>query len=111
MNKLHIKKGDTVVVLSGKDKGKQGKVLSVLPKKEMAIVEGVAMVKKHQKPRGQGMPGGIIEKEAAIPACKVMLVCPTCKKATRVAHKFVEVEGQKPQKVRSCKKCGATIDN
>ena len=57
------------------------------------------------------MPGGIIEKEAAIPACKVMLVCPTCKKATRVAHKFVEVEGQKPQKVRSCKKCGATIDN
>ena len=99
--KLNIKTGDTVVVISGKEKGKQGKI----------IVAGVAMVKKHQKPRGQGMPGGIIEKEAAIPACKVMLVCPTCKKATRVAHKFVEVEGQKPQKVRMCKKCKQTIDN
>ena len=73
------------------------------------VVEGVAMVKKHQKPRGQGMPGGIVDKEAPIPASKVMLVCPSCKKATRLAHKFIEREGQKPEKVRVCKKCGAAI--
>ena len=108
---MNVKTGDTVVVISGKDKGKQGKIQKSFPAVEKIIVEGVAMVKKHQKPRGQGMPGGIVEKEAAIPACKVMLICPTCKQATRVAHKFVEAEGQKPQKVRACKKCGATIDN
>ena len=109
--KLNIKTGDTVVVISGKEKGKEGKIQKAFPAEGKIIVAGVAMVKKHQKPRGQGMPGGIIEKEAAIPACKVMLVCPNCKKATRVAHKFVEVEGQKPQKVRVCKKCKQTIDN
>ena len=112
--KLKVKVGDTVKVIAGPDKNKKentGKVQKVFPETGRIIVEGINMVKKHQKPRGQGMPGGIIEKEAAIPACKVMLVCPACGKATRVAHKFVEVEGQKPQKVRSCKKCGATIDN
>ncbi len=109
--KLNIKTGDTVVVISGKEKGKEGKIQKAFPAEGKIIVAGVAMVKKHQKPRGQAMPGGIIEKEAAIPACKVMLVCPNCKKATRVAHKFVEVEGQKPQKVRVCKKCKQTIDN
>ena len=109
--KLNVKTGDTVVVISGKDKGKEGKIQKAIPAEGKIVVEGVAMVKKHQKPRGQGLPGGIVEKEAAIPACKVMLVCPACKKATRVAHKFVEAEGQKPQKVRACKKCGATIDN
>ena len=62
------------------------------------------------RPRGQGMPGGIVEKEAAIPTSKVMLLCPSCKKATRVAHKFLE-DGQKSRKVRACKKCGATFDN
>lgn len=110
MPKMNVKKGDKVLVLSGKDRGAQGEVLKALPAEGKVIVEGVAMVKKHQKPRGQGLPGGIIDKEAAIPACKVMLVCPSCKKATRIAHKFVEAEGQKPQKVRTCKKCGATID-
>ena len=111
MTKLSIKTGDTVVVISGKDKGKTGKITRAIPSEGKIIVSGVAMVKRHQKPRGQGMPGGIVEKEAAIPACKVMLVCPSCKKATRIAHKFVEADGQKPQKVRTCKKCGATIDN
>ena len=109
--KLNVKTGDTVVVISGKDKGKEGKITRAFPKDGKIIVSGVAMVKKHQKPRGQGMPGGIIDQEAAIPACKVMLVCPSCKKATRVARKFVVVEGQAPKKVRACKKCGATIDN
>ena len=110
-SKLQVKTGDTVVVISGVDKGKSGKIKQAFPKTGKVIVEGVAMVKKHQKPRGQMIPGGIVDKEAAIPASKVMLVCPSCKKATRVAHKFVEAEGQKPQKVRACKKCGATIDN
>ena len=111
MSKLQVKTGDNVIVISGEDKGKSGKIKQAFPKTGKVIVEGVAMVKKHQKPRGQGLPGGIVEKEAAIPACKVMLVCPSCKKATRVGHKFIEREGKKPQKVRVCKKCGAAFDN
>ena len=102
--KLNVKTGDTVVVISGKDKGKEGKIQKAFPAEGKIVVEGVAMVKKHQKPRGQGLPGGIVEKEAAIPACKVMLVCPACKKATRVAHK---VEDGK--KTRVCKHCGAEL--
>jgi len=111
--KLHVKSGDTVVVLSGdkaKSKGKIGKVQKAFPSEGKVIVEGVAMVKKHQKPRGQGMPGGIVSQEAAIDASRVMLICPNCKKGTRVAHKFIEAEGQKPRKVRVCKKCGVAID-
>ena len=107
--KLNVKTGDTVVVISGKDKGKEGKIQKAFPAEGKIVVEGVAMVKKHQKPRGQGLPGGIVEKEAAIPACKVMLVCPKCKKPTRIAHKFTE--GEKARKVRICKKCGAAFDN
>ena len=109
MNNLFVKTGDTVMVMSGEDKGKTGKVQKAYPSKGKIVVEGVAMVKKHQKPRGQGMQGGIIEQEAAIPACKVMLVCPKCKKPTRIAHKFNE--GEKARKVRICKKCGAAFDN
>jgi large subunit ribosomal protein L24 len=108
--KLHVKTGDTVVVISGKDKGKEGKINKAFPATGRVVVEGVAMVKRHQKPRGQGMPGGIINKEAAIPASKVMLVCPSCKKATRVARQFVQ-DGEKLRKVRVCKKCKATFDN
>ena len=111
MKSYRIRKDDIVKIIAGKDKGKEGKITRAFPKDGKIIVSGVAMVKKHQKPRGQGMPGGIIDQEAAIPACKVMLVCPACKKATRVAHKFVVVEGEAPKKVRACKKCGATIDN
>ncbi len=109
--KLNVKTGDTVVVITGEDKHKIGKVQKAFPAKGRIIVEGVAMVTKHQKPRGQGMPGGIIKQEAAIDVSNVMLVCPACKKATRVAHTFVASEGQKPRKVRVCKQCGATIDN
>ncbi len=109
--KMNVKSGDTVVVISGAYKGKSGKVQKAFPAEGKIVVEGVALVKRHQKPRGQGMPGGIITKEAAIPACKVMLLCPACKKATRAAHKFITREGQKPRKVRTCKKCGATMDN
>ena len=103
---MFVKAKDQVVVISGKDKGKQGKVLSAQPKTGKVAVEGVAMVTKHQKARAQGQPGGIVHKEAYIDASNVMLVCPKCGKATRVAHKVLE-DGKK---VRVCKKCGAQID-
>jgi len=103
--KLNVKKGDTVVVLSGKDKGKQGKVLQALPKKNKVVVEGVNKVKRHTKPSQKAPQGGILTKEAPMHASKVMLVCPACKKATRVGHK--EVNGNN---VRVCKKCGEVID-
>ena len=109
MNNMFVNTGDTVMVMSGEDKGKTGKVQKAYPSKGKIVVEGVAMVKKHQKPRGQGMQGGIIEQEAAIPACKVMLVCPKCKKPTRVGHTMTT--GEKARKVRTCKKCGAAFEN
>ena len=105
MNKMSIKKDDLVVVLSGKDKGKQGKVLEVMPKERKVLVEKVNVVSRHTKPRKQGDQGGIIQKEAPIYACKVQRVCPKCGKPTRAAHK-VQADGKK---VRICKKCGAEI--
>ncbi len=105
MNKMSIKKDDLVVVLSGKDKGKQGKVLKTEPKSGKVIVEKVNMVSRHTKPRRQGEEGGILQKEAPIYACKVMRVCPKCNKPTRSAHKVL-ADGKK---VRICKKCGAEI--
>ena len=104
MNTLSIKKGDTVVVLSGKDKGKQGKVLTVMPESKKVIVEKVNVVTRHTKPRQQGEEG-LIKKEAPIYACKVMRVCPKCKKPTRPASKL----GKDGKRVRVCKKCGAEI--
>ena len=100
---MNIKKGDTVVVLSGKDKGKQGKVLGTVPGSLKVVVEGINMVTCHVKPRRQGEEGGIMKREAAIAACKVQVVCPKCNKGTRVAHK---IEGGK--KTRVCKHCGGT---
>ena len=110
--KLNVKTGDTVVVISGKDKGKEGKIQKAFPSTGKIVVEGVAMVKKHQKPRGQGMPGGIIEKEAAIDASNVMVICPKCGKPTRIGHVFIEGEGKASRrKRRVCKKCKAVFDN
>ena len=103
MNNLHVKKGDTVVVLSGKDKGKKGKVLEVSPKEQKVIVEGLNMVTKHVKPRRQGDAGGFVKAEGALYACKVMAVCPKCGKPTRLGHKIKE-DGSK---ARVCKLCGA----
>ena len=105
MNKVHVRSGDTVVVLSGKDKGKQGKVLQVSPKEGKVIVEGLNVVTKHVKPRRQGEQGGIVEAEAAMYASKVQLVCPKCSKATRIAHKILD-DGSK---VRVCKSCEEEI--
>jgi len=101
---MNIRKDDKVVVISGKDKGKEGKVLVANPKAGKVIVEGVSVASKHQKPRKQGEQGGIIKVETPIYACKVMVVCPKCGKPTRVAHKL---DGDK--KVRVCKKCGANL--
>ena len=105
MNTMSIKKGDTVVVLSGKDKGKQGKVLEAMPETRKVVVEKVNVATRHQKPRKQGEEGGRISKEGSIDESNVMLVCPKCGKATRVGHAY---EGDK--KVRVCKKCGKNID-
>ena len=101
---MNVKKGDTVVVLSGKDKGKQGKVLEVMPKSGKVVVEKVNVVSRHTKPRKQGETGGIVQREAAMYASKVQVVCPKCNKGTRVAHK---IEGGK--KTRVCKHCGAEL--
>ena len=102
---VHVKTNDTVVILTGKDKGKQGKVLAVSPKEGKIIVEGCNMIKKHVKPRKMGEAGGIIKAESALYADKVQLVCPKCGKPTRVGH--VVEDGKK---LRVCKKCGATIE-
>ena len=101
---LKIKKGDTVKVLSGNDKGKTGEVLEVMPKTEKVIVKGINIKKKHVKPRRQGEEGGIIPKEFPIHTSKLAVVCPKCGKATRIGF---EVDGE--NKVRVCKKCGAKI--
>ena len=99
---MNIKKNDTVIVLSGKDKGKQGKVQKTMPEAGKVIVEGVNMATCHVRPRQQGEQGGIIRREIPMYACKVQLVCPKCGKGTRAAYKFVD-----GKMVRVCKKCGA----
>lgn len=101
MKKMHVKRGDLVQVISGKDKGKEGKVITAIPEEGKVIVEGVAMVKKHQKARAQGQESGIINVEAAIDASNVLRVCSKCKKPARTGIKVLE-DGSK---VRYCKKC------
>jgi len=105
IKKIHVKTGDTVIVLNGKDRGKKGKVLAVSPKEGKVIVEGINMVSKHVKPRKMGDEGGIVKAEGALYACKVQLVCPRCGKPTRVSHKLYE-DGTKE---RICKKCGEAL--
>ena len=104
MSKVHVKTGDEVIVIQGKDRGKKGKVLQVAPSEGKVIVEGVNIVSKHVKPRKMGEPGGIIKAESALYADKVQLICPKCGQATRVGH--VIEDGKK---FRVCKKasCGA----
>ena len=111
---MHVRSKDQVVVISGKDKGKKGKITAAYPKTGKVVVEGVNMVTKHQKARNVMQPGGIIHKEAPIDASNVMLVCPKCGKAARVSHKVTMVEtengGKKRKMIRVCKKCQAEID-
>lgn len=105
MSKVHVKKDDQVVILSGKDKGKKGKVIAVSPKEGKVIIEGCNMVTKHVKPKQMGQTGGIVKAEGAMYASKVMLVCPKCGKPTRLAHKILS-DGTKE---RLCKHCGETF--
>ncbi len=103
---MKIKKDDRVKVISGKDKGKTGKVLKTYSKENTVIVEGVNKIKRHQRPTNNQKEGGIIEKDAPLKVNKVMLVCPVCDKPTRIGHKRLENN----EKVRTCKKCGEIID-
>ena len=102
---MNVRKNDKVVVLSGKDKGKQGEVLRAMPAEGKVVVQGVSVATKHQKARKQGEESSIIKVETPIYACKVMVVCPKCSKPTRVAHKV----GADGKKVRACKHCGAEL--
>ena len=108
MKKLHIKKDDVVVVISGDDKGTKGKVLAVSPEERKVMVEGVNVVSKHQKARRQGEVSQIVKTEGAIYASKVQLYCDACKKAVR-AKTVVEIVDGKKVKTRVCAKCGAKI--
>lgn len=101
---MKIKKGDTVEVLSGNDRGKTGEVLEVIPKTQKIVVKGVNIRKKHTKPRKQGEEGGIIPSEFPIHSCKVNVVCPKCGKTTKLGYRI-----EKENKVRFCKKCNTII--
>ena len=105
MAKMHIKKGDTVVVLSGDDKGTQGEVIAVSREEGKVIVKGANIIHKHVKPRKQGESGGIIDAEGAIYASKVAIYCPDCKKGVRIHHNVVD-----GKKIRVCAKCGKKFD-
>lgn len=102
---MKVKKNDKVLVLAGKDKGKTGNVLSVSTADNKVVVAGINIVTKHKKPRSQEDKGGIVKMEAGIDASNVQVICPVCGKATRVAHAIVD-----GKKVRTCKKCGASLD-
>ena len=101
---MKLRKGDTVQVLYGNDKGKRGEVLQVLPKTEKVLVKGVNIRKKHVKPRKQGEEGGIIPVECAIHSSKLGVVCPKCDKPVKVG-----IQIEKEEKIRVCKKCGAKL--
>ena len=102
--KTYLRKNDRVMVMAGRDRGKVGKILSILPKKGRALVEGAQMVKRHTRP-GPGTAGGILEKEASIHLSNLLLICPKCTETVRVYRKILE-DGNK---VRICKKCGEVI--
>lgn len=103
--KLHVRKGDTVVVIAGKDKGKTGKVLTAIPSDNAVVVEGVNIISRHKKPRNAQDKGGIMKAEGKISASNVQIICPVCGKATRVANTIID-----GKKTRTCKKCGASLD-
>ncbi len=106
MPKLHVKAGDTVEVIAGKDRGKRGEILKAFPRDNRVIVDGINMVKKHQRPTRQMMQGGIVEQPAAINASNVLLVCRNCKDRTRTGIRVL-ADGRKK---RYCKKCEEIVD-
>lgn len=101
---MKFKKGDEVIVTLGKDKGKKGKIEKIFPKKNMVLVSGVNMYKKHRKNQGQDKPGGIIDIIKPLDVAKIQMLCPKCKKQTRIG---IKVEAK--QKIRICRKCGDRI--
>jgi large subunit ribosomal protein L24 len=103
---MKIRRNDNIIVISGKDKGKTGTVRHTYPRKDKLMVEGINMIKRHQKPRTQTDPGGIIHKESSIEVSNVMLVCSKCNAPTRVGYRFLD----NGNKVRFCKKCNEVID-
>ena len=119
---MKIRKGDLVQVLSGKDRGKQGRILEADPRKQRVLVENLNLVKRHRKPRPmkdssrmgqtQIQPGGVIDLAAPLPASSVMVVCPTCNRPTRIGYEFREDEKGRRVKVRVCKRadCGEVLD-
>jgi large subunit ribosomal protein L24 len=109
LTKSNLKKVDTVLVITGRERGKTGKVVRVLREKGKVLVERVNMIKRHRKASGPQNPGGILEKEAPLDVSNVMLLCPACNKPTRVGHKRLEGKQGKTG-VRTCRKCGETID-
>ncbi|MBP1708289.1 MAG: ribosomal protein [Deltaproteobacteria bacterium] len=106
VERFHIKKNDLIMVTQGKEKGKSGRVLKVLPEKEKLIIEKINLIKRHTRPHGQQRRGGILEKESPLHLSNVMLLCEKCNKPVRIRHRAVE--GGK--KVRVCHKCGESFD-
>ncbi len=104
--RFHIKKNDLVMVVSGKEKGKSGRILRVLPEKEKVIIEKINFIKRHARPHGKQRQGGILEKEAPLHMSNVMLLCAKCNKPVRVGHQIVEGD----KKARYCRKCGEIFD-
>jgi large subunit ribosomal protein L24 len=103
---VQIRKNDSVIVIGGKERGKTGKVLRVLPEKDAVVIERLNMVKRHTKPRGPQQPGGIVEKEAAIHASNIMILCDKCNAPVRVGHKTL-ADGKK---IRICRRCNEALD-
>ena len=103
---MQIRKNDSVIVIGGKERGKTGKVLRVVPEKDVVVIERLNMVKRHTKPRGPQQPGGIVEKEAAIHASNIMILCDKCNAPVRVGHKTL-ADGKK---IRICRRCNEALD-
>lgn len=109
---MHVKTGDEVLVIAGKEKGKRGKIKLAIPKENRVVVDGLNLIKRHMKARGPGRPGGIVEREAPLHVSNVMLICPTCGRASRLGKRFLEEVDHKGRlrKVRYCKACDEPID-
>ena len=103
---MQIRKNDSVMIIAGRERGKTGKVLRVLPEKDALIIERVNLVKRHSKPRGPQQPGGIVEKEASIHASNIMIMCDKCNAPVRIGHKQLS-DGKK---IRICRRCGEALD-
>lgn len=107
---MKIKKGDTVVVIAGDDKGKTGKVLKVFPDKSRVIVESVNFIKRHTRQTKRAQKGGIIEKEGTIHVSNLMFFCPKCATPNKITHRVIQAEGEdKKMRVRICRKCGEIV--